>query len=544
MDSMHQRASQPQGLNSHPFSNRPPALGVGLETNRDFGHTRISLRLLLKGMRPAMGMTPRRALWLLIVVSTGLRLVWAASLEAGNDEAYHYLYAIHPDWSYFDHPPMMMLIERIGTLFAGSIDLLSYRLGFVLLFAGSTWILFRWTARWYGERAGFYAALALNVTAYYTAAAGAFVLPDGPFLFFALLTLWGLSEALIGMPGRIWPWVWVGLAWGGALLSKYHAGFLPVGAFLYVLLTPSARHCLLSPGPYISVAIGVVAFAPVLIWNAENDWASFTFQANRAVGMQFRPESLLMTVGGQALYLFPWIWLALIVVLVSQVRAGASRPGLERLTSCLSLVPLVFFLGVSCVRMNLPHWSLIGFVPLFPALGARWSELMGTKPWQTRRRLIAGGMVTVLAAALIVAQAQLGVIHVEKDPTLEMSGWTSVAGELENRGLLREPGTFLFTDRWYDSGQLAFALRDRVPVLCYNTDARGFAYWTRPEDWVGHDGLFVCVGERPYDPAAYGRYFKSVKLIAEFPMTRNGDQVRRVRVYRCAEQTQPFPFRR
>lgn len=491
-----------------------------------------------------MGMTPRQALWVLIVISTALRLLWAAVLGAGNDEAYHYLYAVHPDWSYFDHPPMTMLIERIGPMVAGGVELFSYRLGFVFLFAGSTWILFKWTARWYGEKSGFYAALALNVTAYYTAAAGAMVLPDGPFLFFALLTLWGLSEALVGEPGRLWPWVWVGLAWGGALLSKYHACFLPAGALLYVLITPAARRCLLTPGPYLAVAIGSIAFAPVLIWNAENNWASFSFQANRAVGMHFRPESILMTIGGQALYLFPWIWLALIYVLIAQVRAGAHRPGLERLTSCLALVPLIFFLAVSCVRMNLPHWSLIGFVPLFPALGHRWNELMGTKPWQMRRRLVAGAIITVLAAVLIVAQAQYGIIKVEKDPTLETSGWTSVVNELEQRGLLNEPGTFLFTDHWYDSGQLAFAVRNRFPVLCYNLDARGFAYWTKPEDWVGHDGLFVCVGDRPYDPAVYERFFKRVELIAEFPMTRNGDEVKHVRVYRCVEQTEPFPFRK
>ncbi len=492
-----------------------------------------------------MGMTPRRALWLLITVSTGLRLIWASALDAGNDEAYHYLYAVHPALSYFDHPPMIMLIERIGAFLAGNVNLFAYRLGFVLLFAGSTWVLFKWTSRWYGERSGFYAALALNVTAYYTAAAGAFVLPDGPFLFFALLTFWALSEALVGSPGRVIPWILVGLAWGGALLSKYHAAFLPAGALLYVLLTPSARRCLLTVGPYLAVVIGLISFAPVLIWNAEHGWASFSFQASRAVGLHFRPDSVLMTVGGQALYLFPWIWLALIAVLVGQIRAGIARPGLERLASCLALVPLVFFLGVSCVRMNLPHWSLIGFVPLFPALGQRWNELMGTKPWRMRRRLIAGGVITVLAAVVVVAQAQLGVIPIAKDPTLEMSGWKSVDRELEARGLLDQPRTFLFTDKWYDSGQLAFAIRNKRPVLCYNPiDARGFAYWTRPEDWVGQDGLFVCVGERPYDPTAYGRYFKRIELIAEFPMTRNGNQLRRVRVYRCVEQVTPFPFRR
>src|SRR5437016_3573665 len=162
----------PRALTDHPqvrkrlqFKFWNPDRSVGLVNSADFGHTSPRLRSFLYGKRPAMGMTPRRALWALIIISTALRLLWAAVLGAGNDEAYHYLYAVHPDWSYFDHPPMTMLIERIGPMFAGGVELFSYRLGFVFLFAGSTWVLFKWTARWYGEKSGFYAALALNVTA-------------------------------------------------------------------------------------------------------------------------------------------------------------------------------------------------------------------------------------------------------------------------------------------------------------------------------------------------------------------------------------------
>ena len=56
-------------------------------------------------------MTPRRALALLILVSALMRWIAASSLGLGNDEAYHFLYAIHPDLSYYDHPPMLAWVE-------------------------------------------------------------------------------------------------------------------------------------------------------------------------------------------------------------------------------------------------------------------------------------------------------------------------------------------------------------------------------------------------------------------------------------------------
>src|ERR1700685_3327667 len=111
---------------------------------------------------------PRLALAALILFTLLLRLGPPALLETGNDEAYNFLYTVYPAWSYFDHPPMTMWVARAGMLLCGdSMNLLSIRLGHLLLFAGSTWVLYRLTARWYGDWAGLYAALALNLSFFY-----------------------------------------------------------------------------------------------------------------------------------------------------------------------------------------------------------------------------------------------------------------------------------------------------------------------------------------------------------------------------------------
>ena len=128
------------------------------------------------------------------------------------------------------------------------------------------------------------------------------------------------------------------------------------------------------------------------------------------------------------------------------------------------------------------------------------------------------------------------------DPAREISGWESVGRELKSRGIIDRPNTFLFTNHWYDSGQLAFSVRNQIPVACYNQgDARGFAYWSRPEDWVGKDGILVSAEETP-NIETYRPYFRSVELLATFPMTRSGKPFRPVQVYLCTVQQQPFPF--
>ncbi|MBS0202746.1 MAG: glycosyltransferase family 39 protein [Planctomycetes bacterium] len=492
-----------------------------------------------------MPWSPRRNVLLLIVVTFFLRLCWAAVLELGNDEAYHYLYTLHPDWSYFDHPPMLMVVAKFGlTLCGGWVHPLSLRLGFILLFAGSTWILFDWTARWFGERAGFYAAFAFNMAAYYSVAAGVFVLPDGPFLFFALLTMRALSNALFEPDRPILAWTWVGVACAGAMASKYHAVLLPLGTLMYVIVTPRASAVLKTPGPYLAALLAAGGLVPVLIWNAQHDWASIAFQGGRAVGFQFSPLGLSMMLLGPIAYLLPWIWFPCVTSLVTRLRHFSTLPGNERLLICLSVVPLGLFFCVSCMRPILPHWPLIGVVPLFPLVGALWARNADLTPVLVRRWVVIMPTSLLFIAILFIAQARFGVVNfpLERDPAREISGWESVGRALKSRGILGRSNTFLFSNRWYDSGQLAFCERNLVPVACYNEgDARGFAYWSRPEDWLGKDGIFVTADDVP-NPDVYKPYFQSVEPLATFPMTRSGKPFRQVHVFLCTKQHTQFPF--
>jgi hypothetical protein len=486
---------------------------------------------------------PRRALAALILITFLVRLGWAVVIEAGNDEAYNYLYSVYPDWSYFDHPPMTMCIDKAGLfLCGGNVNLLSLRLGYLLLFAGSTWILYRITSRWYGAWAGFYASLALNLSVYYSAVIGVFAVPDGPFLFFTLLTLWALSEALVGSPGKVRPWIWVGLAWAGALLTKYHAVFLPAAALVYVILTPQARRVLRSPGPYLAVALGSLAFCPVLLWNGEHGWASFVFQGSRALGWHARPHGPLLLALASMGLLLPWIFVPLVKAVINRLR-GPALAEIDRLLLCFASVPLAFFLAVSCGRRVFPHWSLMGFVPLFCLVGQRWANLAQATPARSRRQIIAMSAALLAMVAAVGIQVRFGVAtFLSRDPCREFSGWESVGREIEARGLI-QPNTFLFTDSWHDSGHLALAVRNQAPVLCYNMgDARGFAFWTRPEQWVGKDGLLVSLHDDPKEPGQFEHYFQHIELVATFPMTRGGKPFRNVKVFRCIHQIEPFPF--
>ncbi len=499
--------------------------------------------------------TARHALWALIGVSTVLRLMWAGSLGAAFDEPYYFQYIQHPAFGYFDHPPMVAVVGALGLALTGdALSVFGLRLGFILLFAGSTWLMARLTTRFYGPRTGFLAALALNASGYFGMAVATIAQPDGPLLFFWLLTLDRLAVALDD-PDRLVPWLGVGVAWGGAMLSKYHAVLLPVGALLHIVFWPAARRCLRKPGPYLAAATGLILFAPVIAWNATHDWASFRFQAGRAsVSHQLRLDQLGATLGTEALFLFPWLWIVMVALVVKLIRRGPrSWDKNESFLVWQAAPALVLFHAIAAQTRIMPYWPLFGFIALLPLQGRDWVEGLKTHPAVFRRWIPAVALFPVLLAALISAQARfgvlddsqgrlLGLIAPKHDPNAELICWDQVASELERRGLLSEPRTFLFTDSWDRSAGLALATRGKAPVTCYHLEPRGYLFWSRPEDWVGRDGIFIESVRAPGALSRYDRFFTRYEPIGSVPIVRRGVLLREVYLYRGTQQTYPFPF--
>ena len=131
------------------------------------------------------------------------------------------------------------------------------------------------------------------------------------------------------------------------MLSKYHGIFLPMGAALFLVLHRPARRWLAHPGPYLATAVGLLVFSPVIVWNATHGWASFLFQGGRAaLSTMLRPDQLMLALLAQAMYLFPWIWVPLVVILGIGCRNWRRIAEIDRLWLALAVAPLgVFTIG-------------------------------------------------------------------------------------------------------------------------------------------------------------------------------------------------------
>ncbi len=509
----------------------------------------------------ARRISPEAAVLGLIALGAVLRLTagWGAGLCYG--ESYYFACARHPSLAYFDHPPLSILLATASLSLTGEAGRLVLRWPFILLFAGTTWLLFLLGRRLFGAWPGFYAALLMNLAPVFSLSVGIFLQPDGPLMFFWLACIWCLAHLLLepkaGQP-MAW-WAAAGAMLGLAMLSKYTAVLLVAGAGLYVLGRSDTRRWLAHPGPYLALAVAALAFSPVLVWNARHHWISFLWQSTRGLDelSGIRLDWMLRNIGGQSLLLLPWVWVALVVELWRSFRRQA--PPQRRFIACLAVIPIVLFTAVAAYALTGQrhfHWGMPGYLLLFLPLGDTLDRRLRQGSVFHRWALGATVALSLLGMAVATSHAATGwlkdgprwlseALAGDKDPTLECIDFTALERAFAERGLLARHDVFVFSDWWFRAGKVEYALKGRLPVLALHpTDPRSFAFFDRTERWLGKDGILVTTKTSVKEVMDhYGSYFARISALGQVEVGRRGRNEMTLYLYRCEDLKRPYPRR-
>jgi 4-amino-4-deoxy-L-arabinose transferase-like glycosyltransferase len=489
----------------------------------------------------------------IIVAFTALRVIAAGFVGLGTDESYSLAVSHDLQLSYFDHPPLQYWITHVCEPLLGRGR--AERAPFIALFAGSSWLMYVLTRRLFGARAGVWAVLALNLSAFFTLAAGSWILPDGPLDFFLLAAAATLAGGWFEGDERaaldVRSWLLTGLFIGMAALSKYQAALFCVGLALFVLTTPGRRSELARAGPFLAAVVTLALLAPVMVWNAQHHWASFAFQAGRgAPGQGFNPLGPLVALGGQAGLLLPWIFLPLAIASSFAARAG---PADQRRWFCLMLAAptIVIFTATPLLSAKaLPHWSMSGWLMLFPLLGEGFARVPADRAWSklwaacSAAFVIVVGGVFVANAATGFLDARLAPAFHGAEPTAETIDWTVVRTELARRGLLRAPPPFIAAVKWNDAGKLDLALGDLAPVVVMSHDAREYGFRRESSEFVGRDALIVGrTADLKERLPELQSYFRSITWLAPIVVGREGRPEIEIGVVAAHDLVRPYPWR-
>lgn len=309
--------------------------------------------------------------------------------------------------------------------------------------------------------------------------AGTLVLPDGGLFFFWVITLWLFFQILIKNQNRLSLWILAGIFTGLAMLSKY-SGIL-LGFSLVTYLIFYQRKLFRSPGPYLYGIFEFLMFSPVIIWNYQHDFISFTFQGSRAIGKGMRLDLFFSAIGGQAGYLTPMIFLPLIIVIWQTFKKGIiGADSRYRFFFFWGTIPVLIINFVALFKAILPHWTLPGYILLMLPLGIWYNERVHKHRWI---KPVGRGCIIFLFSLIILVflHAKYGILREDllakkgwitekearKDPTLDIHGWKEIDNYLSKQQI--DPDSaFIFTYRWFLSGVVELATAGKYDVMCFH----------------------------------------------------------------------------
>lgn len=287
----------------------------------------------------------------ILLIAWGLlNIVQARLTPLDNDEAYYWMYSRYLAWGYFDHPPMIALMIKIGYLFFN--NELGVRLITVLsqLVALSViWVLT--DKEKHREKENILFFFMLIVILPICNIFGFVATPDVPLILFSTIFLLFYKRFL---EKDSWKNTFLmGISIAALMYSKYHSGLL------IILIILSNLSLLKNIRFYVASFLALFLFFPHLLWQYLNGFPSFKYHLiDRISG--FNPSHVPEYLVSQFFFQNPFILCILIWIMI-KVRA---KNLFDRALYYIVIGFFTFFF-ISSFRYRVePQWDALICVPL------------------------------------------------------------------------------------------------------------------------------------------------------------------------------------
>lgn len=424
-----------------------------------------------------------KKIWILVAGLFAIRFALALILPLSPQEAYYWNYSRHFALSYFDHPPLAAWTIALFAFFFGD-TVFAVRLPALLYSVGAFWTLHTFVRKLIGARLKEFLPLLLSPFFFI---GGMQMLPDSPLLFFYSLALYFGHRAIV--LGSKKAWYGFGAATGLALLSKYSAVLIFAGLGLYILLSRSWK-ILRSFHPWFSVALCGLIFSPVIIWNAQNHWASFLFQSSRRAGelSGFSPYNFGRYLVTQILIVSPVLWLVNWRALWLGLREGLKESNQSFLYLASFSFPFFFiFTLVSFFYWVKLNWLWPGYLSA-TSLAILLASYQKFRFW-LKAGLVSSVVVSGLSTFLLFYQP-LAVSW----PGNSLAGWKELGTRVDQIKKMRGGEWLVAGYEYKTASELAFYLPNQ-PETYSNTligqPGLQYDFWLDQEKVLGKNFIFV-----------------------------------------------------
>ncbi len=459
-----------------------------------------------------------------ILTITFFRLIYIAFIPITPQEAYYWYYSLHPDFSYFDHPPAAAYSIWLGVKLFGNTSfgvkfmatVWSALTMFVLYLTAKDFVL-RQAKTGNAEKQSAL-AVALYLLTIFGHLYAVTLVPDTPLLFFWILTVYFVQKILITENRNYW--FAAGVSLGFALISKYTAVVLLGSIFFFFLFSKKYRRELLTFYPYAAVVLAFAVFSPVIYWNAEHNWASFLFQSVNRAEHDTHPiqtKYIIQLFFSQLFMLTPLVFVLFSGSLVRIIKKWRENEKFH-LFFWSSAVIIGGFTLVSLTSLVKMNWLLPGYLALLIIAAVMFENNLTEQSRATKTGIAFSVFLIVTAYSLML------VPNVPLGEGNTWSGWQDAAQKIKK--IQKEKGgaakCFLFANSYKSASLLKFYLNDdsqeTYSANIFGENGLQFSIWGIPDSLKGKNALYVFTDRREYKPQLkkVARYFDNLKKIAEF----------------------------
>ena len=236
----------------------------------------------------------------------------------------------------------------------------------------------------------------------------------------------------------------------------------------------------------------------------------------------------------------------------------------QLLIVCLSMPIFFGFTFMGGFIQILPSWHMPGFFGATLLLGERAAQIQLHRPKYIRNWLWGSGMVILPLLIVGLLHVHLGIVQkggdaaiaggvweAKDDPSTQMIDIVQLRQAFVDSPMLKaelEKADFVFSNSFFVAGQVGMAIEPLgKKVTCFDEDLRGFAYWSKAEDFVGKTSIYITSelflkdDRYPQPLDKYKGYFQSLEKIADVPLKRGGQTVQIFPVYRASPMLKPYP---
>ncbi len=270
-----------------------------------------------------------------------------------KDEAYYWRWAQNLDWGYFDHPPMVAFIIKLGSyLFSGTLGIRFITIILNILMIFVVWALVSDSHKKQKNTEWIFFSILLAMPFFHIY--GFITTPDAPLLFFSALYLLALKR--IDEDNNLRNVIFFALSAALLIYTKYFGGIV---ILISILVKPNL---LKKKTTYIAGILSAVLLIPYIYWLYNNDFITLNYHLfqRKSIGY-FRPKFVFGYLFGTFGVLNPGLVLVLFYQIIKKkIPVSNNNTFMTR----MFIGYLLFFFLYSFRSWIEAHWVAFVTIPM------------------------------------------------------------------------------------------------------------------------------------------------------------------------------------